>query len=60
ALNTELAVPTPAQFGIGRDEFFAVCNTMAQQALASGSPSNNPIEPTVEQIVSIYQGLWDI
>ena len=60
ALNAELAVPTPAQFGIARNEFFAVCNTMAQQALASGSPSNNPIEPTVEQIVSIYQGLWDI
>jgi len=59
ALNDELAVPTPEQFGIKRDEFFGVCQTMAEQALASGSPSNNPIEPSVSDMVEIYQGLWN-
>ncbi len=59
ALNDELAVPTPYQFGIDRDEFFGVCQTMAEQALASGSPSNNPIEPSVNEMVTIYKGLWD-
>jgi alcohol dehydrogenase len=59
ALNDELAVPTPQEFGIKRDEFFEVCQTMAEQALASGSPSNNPIEPSINEIISIYQGLWD-
>lgn len=59
ALNDELAVPTPEQFGIKRDEFFEVCQTMAEQALASGSPANNPIEPSVSDMVAIYQGLWD-
>jgi len=59
ALNEELDVPTPEQFGIKRDEFFSVCQTMAEQALASGSPSNNPIEPSVSEIIGIYQGLWD-
>jgi alcohol dehydrogenase len=59
ALNNELAVPTPQEFGIKRDEFFEVCQTMAQQALASGSPSNNPIEPSIDEMVAIYQGLWD-
>lgn len=59
ALNDELAVPTPEQFGIKRDNFFEVCQTMAEQALASGSPSNNPIEPSISDMVAIYQGLWD-
>jgi alcohol dehydrogenase len=59
ALNDELAVPTPEQFGIKRDDFFEVCQTMAEQALASGSPANNPIEPSISDIVAIYQGLWD-
>jgi alcohol dehydrogenase len=59
ALNDELAVPTPQEFGIKRDEFFRVCQTMAEQALASGSPGNNPIEPSVSDMVAIYQGLWD-
>jgi len=59
ALNDELAVPTPQEFGIKRDEFFEVCQTMAEQALASGSPGNNPIEPSINEIISIYQGLWD-
>jgi alcohol dehydrogenase class IV len=59
ALNDELAVPTPEEFGINRDAFFEVCQTMAEQALASGSPSNNPIEPSINEIITIYQGLWD-
>ena len=59
ALNDELAVPTPEQFGIERDHFFGVCHTMAEQALASGSPSNNPIEPSISDMVAIYQALWD-
>lgn len=59
ALNDELAVPTPQQFGIERPAFFDVCQTMAEQALASGSPGNNPIEPSISDMVAIYQGLWD-
>ena len=27
---------------------------MAMDALASGSPANNPVVPTAEQIVAIY------
>ncbi|WP_019028237.1 iron-containing alcohol dehydrogenase [Colwellia piezophila] len=58
AINDELAVPTPEKFGIKRDEFFEACQTMAEQALASGSPGNNPIEPSISDIIQIYQGLW--
>lgn len=59
AINQELAVPSPQQFGIDREHFFEVCKIMAEQALASGSPSNNPIEPSIEEMIAIYQGLWD-
>jgi alcohol dehydrogenase class IV len=58
ALNDELQVPTPEQFGIDRERFFELMPTMAQQALASGSPGNNPRVPTVEQMVEIYRSLW--
>ncbi|WP_417551652.1 iron-containing alcohol dehydrogenase [Marinomonas fungiae] len=58
ALNDELQVPTPEQFGISRQQFFDLMPTMAEQALASGSPNNNPIVPTAEQIIDIYKQLW--
>lgn len=59
AINTELNVPSPADFGIERARFFAVHRTMAEQALASGSPGNNPRVPDVEQIMALYEALWD-
>ncbi len=58
SLNNELAVPTPQQFGIARDKFFQLMPLMAEQALASGSPNNNPVIPTEAQMVDIYQSLW--
>ncbi|SER18810.1 Alcohol dehydrogenase, class IV [Amphritea atlantica] len=58
ALNDELQVPTPEQFGIARQQFFDLMPTMAEQALASGSPNNNPRVPSAEQIVEIYKQLW--
>ena len=32
---------------------------MAEQALASGSPGNNPITPSAEQIQLIYRQIWE-
>lgn len=58
SLNAELEVPTPAQFGIERSEFFAQMPLMAEQALASGSPNNNPRVPSAAEIVELYQQLW--
>ncbi|WP_136681185.1 iron-containing alcohol dehydrogenase [Neptunomonas sp. XY-337] len=58
ALNAELQVPTPAQFGIERAAFFDLLEIMAEQALASGSPNNNPRVPTHAQIIDIYKQLW--
>lgn len=58
ALNTELQVPTPAAFGIDRAHFFSLLPVMAEQALASGSPANNPRIPSADDIVQLYQSLW--
>ena len=58
ALNQELHVPSPAEFGIEREAFMALLDVMSEQALASGSPANNPRVPSATEIVSIYQQLW--
>jgi alcohol dehydrogenase class IV len=56
--NTELQVPSPKQFGIVEERYFALVGTMASQALASGSPQNNPRIPTAEEIERIYYQAW--
>ena len=58
AINEELQVPTPEQFGIEREHFFNNLEVMAEQALASGSPGNNPRVPSAEEIIEIYKKLW--
>jgi alcohol dehydrogenase class IV len=56
--NAELEVPTPKEFGIQEKEYFARIPLMAKQALASGSPQNNPRVPTAEEIATIYRACW--
>ena len=54
ALNTDLQVPSPEAYGISREKWESVKHTMAEQALASGSPGNNPRVPTVDEIKELY------
>ncbi|HSG91562.1 MAG TPA: iron-containing alcohol dehydrogenase [Pseudomonadales bacterium] len=58
ALNRRLQVPGPAEFGIGRDAWFANLERMASQAEASGSPANNPRIPTQAEMVALYTEVW--
>ncbi len=55
ALNDELQVPTPAAYGIEADRWDQLLPTMAAQALASGSPNNNPAVPDAEAIMLLYR-----
>ncbi len=57
-LCTELAVPTPRQAGIDEQAWRRLSPLMAEQALASGSPANNPIVPDAEQIQALYADLY--
>lgn len=59
ALNQDLQVPTLAEFGADKERFFDLLDTMAEQAIASGSPANNPKVATHEEIVALYKKLWD-
>lgn len=58
ALNRDLAVPTPAAYGIDRARWEALLPLMAEQALASGSPGNNPVTPSAEEMQDIYRQIW--
>ena len=58
ALNRELEVPSPRAYGIDEARYFQVIETMAEQALASGSPANNPRVPSKEEIVDLYRRVW--
>jgi alcohol dehydrogenase class IV len=57
-LNQELEVPTPKAYGIDETKYFDLLPTMAQQALDSGSPGNNPRVPSPDQIVDLYKEAW--
>lgn len=59
ALNRDLAVPTPKSYGLDEAKWRALLPTMAEQALASGSPANNPRVPTKEEIIALYEQAWD-
>jgi len=56
--NEELEVPSPRRFGIAQERYFEVIPTMAKQALASGSPQNNPRVPSTSEIEQLYREIW--
>ncbi|KAA6435256.1 iron-containing alcohol dehydrogenase [Agrococcus sediminis] len=58
ALAHELEVPTPASRGIEQALWEERVPVMAQQALASGSPNNNPRVPTAEQVEQLYRAIY--
>lgn len=58
AWNKELSVPTPSDFGIRETDWNAKMVLMAEQALASGSPNNNPKVPDAAEIVALYREVW--
>ena len=58
SLNSDLDVPSPGEFGIAKADWDSKLDIMAEQALASGSPANNPRVPSKEDIVALYQAVW--
>jgi alcohol dehydrogenase class IV len=53
-LNSQLEVPTPEKLGIDKKQWFAAIPTMVEQAIASGSPANNPRVPAPQEITDLY------
>ncbi len=59
ALNDDLDVPSPQESATARRrEMGRADPTMAEQALASGSPGNNPRVPNAEEIAALYREVW--
>jgi alcohol dehydrogenase class IV len=58
-LNDQLQIPPLRDcVKVGRAKFEQSLDKLAQDALASGSPQNNPVVPTVEEMVGLYQRAW--
>jgi len=58
-LNTDLELPRLSQCrGVTREKMDAAIEKMASDALASGSPANNPRVPTATEIVELYRQSW--
>jgi alcohol dehydrogenase class IV len=58
AQNTHLKVPTLQEFGVEADTFKSLIPEMSVQAIASGSPANNPRVPNAEEVEGIYKDIW--
>jgi alcohol dehydrogenase class IV len=57
-LNEDLKVPSPRAWGIDGRRYEELLPVMASQALASGSPANNPRVPTSEEIIELYRRVY--
>jgi len=57
-LNSDLQVPTPRAWGIDAARYEELLPVMADQALGSGSPANNPRIPTGDEIIELYRRVY--
>ena len=58
-LNARLKVPTPRAYGLDEATYRRLLPEMARQALASGTPLNNPRVPSEAEIIALYETAWD-
>ena len=57
--DSGLKIPRPGEaVKVDRETFDQKVEKMASDGLASGSPDNNPLVPTAEQIIELYQKAW--
>lgn len=57
-LCAELEVPTPRSYGIDSAAWQSLIPLMAEQAVASGSPANNPVIPGPAEIEALYAEVY--
>jgi alcohol dehydrogenase class IV len=57
-VNADLAVPSPETYGIDKARWDELLPLMAEQALASGSPANNPRVADAGEIEGLYRQAW--
>jgi alcohol dehydrogenase class IV len=58
-LNEQLGIPTLGEcVKTSQSKFESCLGKMAEDALASGSPQNNPIVPSANEIMDLYRSAW--
>jgi alcohol dehydrogenase len=53
-LIQKLQIPTLSKLGVTREKLDQVVSKMADDAIESGSPANNPRKATKEEIIDLY------
>jgi alcohol dehydrogenase class IV len=54
-LISDVEIPSLKELGVDKGKLEELSPTMADAAIASGSPGNNPRQPTKDEIVELYQ-----
>lgn len=57
-LNADLDVPGPGAYGISKEHWDELLPVMSEQAIASGSPANNPMSADAAAIAELYRQAW--
>jgi alcohol dehydrogenase class IV len=58
-LCCDLNIPNMKDYGLDKEKFSQVVSKMATDAIASGSPGNNPRVPSHEEVVELYKVCFD-
>jgi alcohol dehydrogenase class IV len=54
-LIKDIKIPSLKKLGVDKEKLNQLAPKMAEDAIASGSPGNNPRQPTKEEIVELYK-----
>lgn len=54
-LIKDIKIPSLQELGVGKEELGKLAPRMAEDAIASGTPANNPRQATEEEIVKLYK-----
>lgn len=58
-LVKDIRIPSLKELGVDRDRLLELAPTMADAAIDSGSPGNNPRKPTKQEIIELYRVAYD-
>jgi len=58
-LVRDIKIPSLRQLGVERERLMELAPAMADAAIDSGSPANNPRKPTKQEIIELYAKAYD-
>jgi alcohol dehydrogenase class IV len=58
-LVSDIRIPSLKELGVDRSRLMELAPTMADAAIDSGSPGNNPRKPTKQEIIELYARAYD-